>query len=94
MTLSIWPKKLLDRIRSSQAKGFYPYEYMSDFERFKEELPSKENVYSQLTDKKVSDKKYEHILKVWNKFRKKKMKDYHDFHLKCDVLLFTDEIKA
>ena len=25
-------------------KGFYPYEYMSDFEKFKEELPSKENV--------------------------------------------------
>ena len=23
-------------------KGFYPYEYMSDFEKFKEKLPSKE----------------------------------------------------
>ena len=22
-------------------KGFYPYEYMSDFEKFKEDLPSK-----------------------------------------------------
>ena len=27
-------------------KGFYPYEYMSDFEKFKEQLPSKENFYS------------------------------------------------
>ena len=67
---------------------------MSDFERFKEEWPSKENVYSPLTDKKVSDKKYEHILKVWNKFGMKKMKDYQDFHLKCDVLLLTDEDKS
>ena len=25
-------------------KGFYPYEYMSDFEKFKEQLPSKENL--------------------------------------------------
>ena len=24
-----------------QQKGFYPYKYMSDFEKFKEELPSK-----------------------------------------------------
>ena len=24
-------------------KGFYPYEYMNDFEKLKEELPSKEN---------------------------------------------------
>ena len=23
-------------------KGFYPYEYMTDFEKFKEQLPSKE----------------------------------------------------
>ena len=25
-------------------KGFYPYKYMSDFEKFKEQLPSKEKV--------------------------------------------------
>ena len=30
-------------------KGFYPYEYMSDFEKFKEELSSKEKLYSSLT---------------------------------------------
>ena len=27
-------------------KGFYPYEYMSDFEKFKEKLLSRENFYS------------------------------------------------
>ena len=32
--------------------GFYPYEYMGDFEKFKEELPSKEKFYSSLTNKK------------------------------------------
>ena len=30
-------------------KGFYPYEYMSDFEKFNEQLPSKEKFCSLLT---------------------------------------------
>ena len=38
-------------------KGFYPYEYMSDFEKLKEELPSKGKFYSLLTDKKLVTKK-------------------------------------
>ena len=39
-----------------QQKGFYPYKYMSNFEKFKEQLPSKERFYSSLTGKKSSDK--------------------------------------
>ena len=41
---------------------------MSDFEKFEEELPSKEKFYSSLTDRKISDKEYEHVLNVWTKF--------------------------
>ena len=63
---------------------------MRDFEKFKEQLPSKEKFYSSLTGKKVSNKEYEHVLKVWNKFEMKKMKDYHDLYLKCHILLFPD----
>ena len=37
-------------------KGFYLYEYMSDFENFKEELPSKERFCSSLTNTKISEK--------------------------------------
>ena len=59
-------------------KGFYHYEYMSNFQEFKEQLPSKENFYSLLTSKKISNKEYDHVLKVWNKFETKTMKDYHD----------------
>ena len=33
-------------------KWFYPYVYMSDFERFKEDFLSKEKFYNSLTDKK------------------------------------------
>ena len=63
---------------------------MRNFENFKEQLPSKENFYSSLTVKKISGKEYEHVLKVWNKFEMKKMKDYHDLYLECDVLLLAE----
>ena len=63
---------------------------MSDFEKFKEQLPSKKKFYSSLTGKKMSSKEYEHVLKVWNKFETKSMKNYHDLHLKSDTLLLAD----
>ena len=63
---------------------------MNDFEKFKEQLPSKEKFYSLLTAKKISDKEYEHVLKVWKKFEMKTLKDYHDLYLKCNVLLSAD----
>ena len=63
---------------------------MSHFEKFKEELPNKEKFYSSLTCKKISDKEYEHVLNVSNKFETKTMKDDHDLYLKCDALLLAD----
>ena len=42
-----------------------------------------------LTGKKVCDKNYEHALKVRNKLQMHKMKDYHKFWLKYDVLLLV-----
>ena len=56
-------------------KGFYLYEYMSDFGKFEGKLPSKEKFYSSLTSKIISDKDYEHAVKVWNVFKMKAMKD-------------------
>ena len=63
---------------------------MSDFAKLKEELLCKEKFYSSLTSKKISGKEYEHVLKVWCKFKMKTMKDYHGLYLKCDVLLLAD----
>ena len=40
---------VLDLVKQN---GFYPYEYMSNFEKFKEQLLSKEKFYSLLTGKK------------------------------------------
>ena len=45
-------------------KGFYIYEYMSDFENYKEKLPNKEKFCSSLTGRKITGKEYEHVLNV------------------------------
>ena len=66
---------------------------MSGFEKFKEKMPNKEKFYSSLTRKKISDKEYEHVFKVRNRFEMKIKKDYHDLHLKCDALLLADEFE-
>ena len=63
---------------------------MSGFGKLKEELPSKEDFYTLLTDRKISDKEYKHVFDVWKKFEIKTMKDYHNLYLKCDVLLLAD----
>ena len=43
-----------------------------------------------LTDRKTSDKGYEHVPNVWKKFEMKMMKDYQDLYLKCDISLSAD----
>ena len=63
---------------------------MSDFEKFKEQLPTKQNFYSLLTGKKNSDKEYNQFLKAWNKFEMKTKKDYHNLHSKCGVVILAD----
>ena len=68
---------------------FYPYEYINDFEKFKNQLPNKEKFYSFLTGEKLSDKEYEHVLNVWNTFKMKTMKHYHYLYLKCNLLLLA-----
>ena len=63
---------------------------MSNFEKFKEELPSKEKFYSSLTDKKISGKDYDYVFTVWNKSEMKTMKDYQDLYIQFDVLLVSE----
>ena len=69
---------VLDLIKQ---KRFDPYEHMTK---------QRKKFYSSLTGTKISNKKYDHVPKVWNKFEMKTMKDYHDLYLKYDVLLLAD----
>ena len=82
-----------DALDLVKQNGFYLYEYMSDFKKFKEEFPGKEKFYNSLTDRKISYKEYEHVLNVSKQFLMKTMNYYHNLHLKCKVLLLADVFK-
>ena len=56
------------------------------FEKFKE-LNSNEKFQSSLTHEIIGDNQYKHVLKVWNTFQTKMVKDFHDLYLKYILLL-------
>ena len=72
-------------------KGVYPYDYVSSFEKlFETQLPPKEEFYSKLNDEDITDDDYKHAKNVWNTFKCKTIRDYHNLYLKSDVLLLSD----
>ena len=76
-------------------KGIYPYEYMDDWNRFKETaLPPKEAFYSKLNMSGVSDQDYKHARIVCREFSLKDLGEYHDLYLKTDVILLANIFEA
>ena len=72
-------------------KGFYPYEYMDSEEKFNDtKLPPREAFYSKLSGKGITEKDYEHAGNVWNSFKMKTFKEYHELYNITDVLLLAD----
>ena len=72
-------------------KGIYPYEYMDDWDKFKEnKLPSKKAFYSKLNMSDVKEEDYEHAIRVWKEFGLKNLGEYHDLYLKTDVILLAN----
>ena len=71
-------------------KGVYPYEYMDDFDKFKEtSLPPKEEFYSKLKDEHITDDDYARAQRVWDEFDIRDMGEYHDLYMRTDTLLLT-----
>ena len=63
-------------------KGIYPYEYMDSFERFEEEgLPEKQAFYSHLNLSDISDRDYQHAVKVYDALECRDLGDFHDCYL-------------
>ncbi|CAH3191490.1 unnamed protein product, partial [Porites evermanni] len=72
-------------------KGVYPYDYVFSLEKLSEtNLPPPEKFYSYLNDEEISDDDYNHALNVWNTFKCRSIRDYHDLYLKTDVILLAD----
>ena len=59
-------------------KGVYPYDYMDSFNKFNEQLPTKKDFFSILTNEDITDVEYNHALDVWKTFNIKNMGEYHD----------------
>ena len=79
-----------NKLKLMAKKGVYPYDFMDSFKKFDEQLPSKEEFFSILNDKHISDKDYEHAKRVWKTLKCKTMGDYHDYYLASDVVLLSD----
>ena len=72
-------------------KGVYPYEYMDDLEKFNEtSLPEKEDFYSHLNMKDITDADYAHTKRVCKDFEIKNLGEYHDLYVQSDTLLLAD----
>ena len=75
-------------------KGVYPYEYMDSFKKFSEnKLPERCKFFSSLKDECIGEKDYEKTKNIWNTFKIKTLGDYHDLHLKTQVLLLADVLE-
>ena len=65
-------------------KGVYPYEYMDDWEKFKEtSLPEKEDFYSHLNMEDINDANYAHAERVCKDFEIKDLGKYHNLLFKA-----------
>ena len=96
MYLKTFFKNLLKYFTPEQAeilkqKGFYPYEYMDTEEKFNDtKLPPREAFYSKLSGRGISKADYKHAWNVWNTFKMKTFKEYHELYNMTDVLLSAD----
>ena len=76
-------------------KGIFPYEYMDDWDKFKETtLPPIEVIYSKLNMSGISNQDYKHTCKVWSKFGIRNLGEYHDLYQCMDVILLAKVFKA
>ena len=72
-------------------KGVYPFEYMDTWEKIDEtSVPPKQDFYSELTLKDISDKDNAHAQEVWEVFEIRNRGEYHDLYVQSDTLLLAD----
>lgn len=72
-------------------KGVYPYDYLNSVDKFKQKtFPKYEDFYSQLAKENIKQEDYDYGVKVFEHFKCKNLRSYHDLYLVTDVLLLAD----
>ena len=72
-------------------KGDYPYEYIDDWEKInKASLPEKEDFYSHLNMKDITDADYVYAKWVCKDFEIKHLGEYYDLYVQRYTLLLAD----
>ena len=72
-------------------KGVYPCEYADTWEKFSViSLPSKEDFYSNLNMKDISDIDYRYASNVFKVFKLENLGNYHDLYVQSYTLLLAD----
>ena len=67
---------------------------MDDWEKFHEiSLSAKEDFYSLLNMKYVTDADYAHTKRVCKDLKIRNLRDYYDFYIQSDALLLADVFK-
>ena len=76
-------------------KGVYPYEYINSWDQFGEtQLPSINAFYSNLNMSSISEEDYQHAQRVWEEFRIRDLRDYHNLYFRTDVVLLVNVYEA
>lgn len=84
-----------EQIKLLRRKGIFPYDYVSNFDRLKEErLPSKADFKNKLTDSDISDEDYSYVKNLWQEFNIHTLGEYSDLYLKVDILLTADVLES
>ena len=71
-------------------ESVYPYKYMDDWDKFNKTLLSdKKAFYSELYLENITNEDYIHAEKVFEESKLKNQIEYHDLHLRSDLLLLA-----
>ena len=72
-------------------KGVYPYDYVNSIDKLDETcLPPKDAFFSKLNNTAISNESYKHAQEIWDTFKIKTMREYHNLYLTSDVVLLAD----
>lgn len=80
-----------EKLKLLSKNGVFPYDWFDGFDKLNAtKLPTKEEFYSKLNDIHITDDDYQHAQSVWETFKMRSMRSYHDLYLESDVLLLAD----